>query len=197
MPVQEWIAGTRGAMSERRCDESGRGEPLRTGRRAFLRRQTFEVLRVVRTSLHAHGFTFQPPDRRTHCVLAGFDHCALDSWIVRDRVQDAGRLRCLERQIESRHPTRVGSDLVAVRRQPARTGAETGEHGTKILGVDLALETESRCTAADPLAVGLAGAGVVVVERLGDTRQLVRLLPDAQLRDRQHAPQREPRSPTG
>src|SRR5690606_30767291 len=48
-----------------------------------------------------------------------------------------------------------------------------------------------------PLTGRLAGAGVVVVERLGHTRQLVRLLAHPELRDAQHAGhETSPRSPT-
>ena len=78
--------------------------------------------------------------------------------------------------------------LFAVRCEPAATGGESGEHSAEVFAGDVAGESETGGGPADPLAVGFARAGVVGVERLGDTRELVRLLADTELGDRQHAP---------
>ena len=79
-----------------------------------------------------------------------------------------------------------GRGLLPVRRQPTPPGRQPGQHRPQIIGVDLAVEAEPPGAAADPHAARLAGAGVVVVEGLGDPRQLVGLLTDAELGDRQH-----------
>ena len=65
-------------------------------------------------------------------------------------------------------------------------GRSPGEHGTQVVGIDLAVEAEAGGADAEPLAVSFAGAGVVVVERLRDTGELIRLLAHAELGDRQH-----------
>jgi hypothetical protein len=80
----------------------------------------------------------------------------------------------------------VRGESFAVWGQAAVAWCETGEDGSQIISVDLAGEPEARRGAADPLAVRFTGTGVVIVQRLGDTRQLVGLLTDTKLRYRQH-----------
>ena len=170
-------------MPERRRDDPGGRQPSWAGGLAVVGVEAGEVGEVVRAALHPDRFAFEPADRGAHRRLAGLDHRALHPWVVGHGVEHARRLRCLERQVEAGHPARVRAHRVAVRGQPAGAGTEPGEHGSQIVGVDLAVEAERLGAAADPLAVRLAGTGVVVVERLGDTGQVVGLLADAELGD--------------
>jgi hypothetical protein len=71
--------------------------------------------------------------------------------------------------------------------EPTRARRESGEHRPQIIGVDLARKPESFRSRAEPAARGFARTGVVVVEGLGDARELVGLLADAKLGDAQHS----------
>ena len=82
----------------------------------------------------------------------------------------------------------MGADLVSIRRQAAGPWPYSGKHGTQVIRSHLPDEAEVGGRTAKPLAVRFACAGVVVVERLGDTRELVGLLADTELCDRQHRP---------
>ena len=131
-------------------------------------------------------FTFQPAERCADSDLTGVDDRALHPHIIRDGVQDRNGFRCLECQIEPRHPTRMGADRFAVRGEPAGAGSDPGEHGAQVIGVDVAGQAEAFRSDPSPPARRLARAGVVVVQRLGDPRQLVRLLTDPELGDAEH-----------
>ena len=183
MPVQQRVARARGAMPERRGDHPAGSQASGTSGRPVVFVEACEVGEIVRPALHPHRFTFQVADGNAHRRFARFDHCALDARVVRHRIQHARRLRCLERQVEPGHPARVRPQRLTVRCQPAGSGTQPGEHGPQIIRIDLAAETEPAGAAADPLAVGFTGAGVVVAQRLGDAGQVVGLLADAELGD--------------
>src|SRR5262249_55438606 len=74
----------------------------------------------------------------------------------------------------------------AVGRQATPAGSQPGQNSAQIIRVDVAFQRESGGTTPDPHTLGLAGAGVVVVQRLGDTGELIGLLTDTELGDRQH-----------
>ena len=65
-----------------------------------------------------------------------------------------------------------------------------GQHRGQLVGLDLAVEAEVRGGAADPVALGLALAGVVVLGAFGDLLGVVALLADAELPDREHQRER-------
>ena len=132
------------------------------------------------------SFAFEPAERGADGDLTGVDDRPLHPHIIGDGVQDRHRLRRFERQVKPRHPTRMGADRFAVRGEPAGAGSDPGEHGAQVVGVDVTGQPEPFRADASPPARRLTRAGVVVVQRLGDTRKLVRLLADPELGDTEH-----------
>ena len=176
-------------MPEARCDDAVGGDPLWPPLGGVVRVESLLAVEpglVVRSAVGADRFAFQPGDRFAYGDFAGVDDRSLDAWIVRDGVQHAGRLRQFERQIEPGDAPCGGAELVAVRVKTAVAGGEAGEHGAQIVGSYVAGQVESCGSPAEPLADGFAGAGVVVVEGLGDPGQVVGLLADTEFGDRQH-----------
>jgi hypothetical protein len=141
---------------------------------------------VVGAAPHPKRLPLQPAQRRPHRRLTRFDHGALHPGIIRDGIEHGRRLRCLERQIEARHPPPMRSGLFAVGRQATPARSQPGQDGAHIIRLYVAVKSEPPGTTTDPHAMGFAGAGVVVVQRLGDPRELVGLLTEAELGDRQH-----------
>ncbi len=176
-------------MTEPGRHHSVGAEPARPCRRIGL---AGEPRLVVRPTLYLDRLPLQPADRLPDRDLARLDDCTLDTRIVRDRIEHARRLRHLERQIEPRHPTRMRPKGITIRRQPTGTRPAAGEDRAQIVRLHPTGEPEPSSTTTEPHPLGLARTRVVRVERLGDARQLVRLLTHTQLGDRQHLQQREP-----
>ena len=143
----------------------------------------------MRAAADPDDLAFEPPDSRAGRRFAGLDDRGLHPRVVGHGIEHAGRLRCLEREVEAGCSTWVWHWDGAVRREAAVARGEAGEDGSEVVGVDGVGEAELGRATADPDAGGLAGARVVVVERLGNARQLVRLLADTESRYRQHVGQ--------
>jgi hypothetical protein len=150
---------------------------------------------VPRTASDVDRFAFQPSQRCVYGVLAGFDNGVLDSRVVRDGVEDADRLRGFERQIEAGYPFGVRANRLTIRREPTGAGCHPGEDRPQVIGGDIAGEAEGFRADAGPSAGGFARARVVVVQRLGDTGELVGLLADAEFGNAEHTPIRQKRAP--
>ena len=176
-------------MTETCCDDAVGGDPLWPPLGRVVRVEGLLLVEprlVVRSAIGADRFAFQPGDRFADGGLAGVDDRSLDAWIVGDGVQHAGRFRQFECQIEPWDAPGRGAELVAVRVKATGAGGEPSEHGAQIVGAYVAGQVESCGSPAEPLANGFAGAGVVVVEGLGDSGEVVGLLADSEFGDRQH-----------
>ena len=88
-----------------------------------------------------------------------------------------------------------GAEWVAVRIKTTGAWSESGEHGAQIVGSYVAGQVESCRSPAEPLADRFAGAGVVVIEGLGDPGEVVGLLADSEFGDRQHGAPTHPTPP--
>lgn len=102
--------------------------------------------------------------------------------VVAEPVEDADRLGRRERQVEAgdaRAAPALGQRFTAPRVRAVEREAEP-------VALDLATDPELARSAAHPASGRLAGAGVVVLGALGDSLEVVALLPLAELSDRQH-----------
>jgi hypothetical protein len=100
-------------------------------------------------------------ERGAHRSVVAFADRTRDV-VVPDGIEHRHGLRRRERQVETRHRIRPGR--IAQLRIPGRCAPL--EQRSKVVPVDLAIQAEQPCTEADPLAVGLAGADVVVLAAL-------------------------------
>lgn len=193
VPVQKRVTCTAGAMPEHGGHDATSGEHtdlrgLGSGRVAGC--EIVQVRGVPGPTAHSNRFAFQPGDCLPDGGFAGLDDLPLDTRIVRDGIEHGHRLRRLEREVEPWHPTRMRAQRLAVRGQATRSRRDASEHRSKVVRGHRTIEAEAFRADTDPDAVSFATAGVVVVQTLGDAGEGVGLLPDPQLGDAQHAPQR-------
>jgi hypothetical protein len=104
--------------------------------------------------------------------------------LAAERPGERDRLRRREGEIETGDRATAG-DMAEAERLAARRMA-AGQHRAQALGVDLAVESQVRGRAADPVPLRLTLAGVVVLGAFGDLLGVVALLAGAELPDREH-----------
>ena len=68
----------------------------------------------------------------------------------------------------------------------AAGGIDAGQHRDELVGIDLALQAEILGCVAEPAALSLSFAGVVVLGSFGDLVEVVALLARSHLPDREH-----------
>ena len=101
-----------------------------------------------------------------------------------ERPGQRDRLRRREGEVEAGDRAAAADRAEAERLAVDRAAA--GQHRGQLLAVDLAVEAEKGGRGADPVALRLALAGVVVLGAFGDLLQVVGLLARAELADREH-----------
>ena len=134
------------------------------------------------------GVSLQVADGFADGGVVGFGDLAADRGAA-ERPGQRDRLRRREGEVEAGDRFSVGRGLQAERIAAGRVAA--GQHEDQLLALDLAVEAEELGAVAEPVALGLALAGVVVLGAFGDFAQVVALLAGAELADREH--QRRPR----
>ena len=70
-----------------------------------------------------------------------------------------------------------------VRCQSATTGQQASEHCPQIIRIDITSQVQTESALADPAAGRFACTGVIVIQRLSDAGQLIRLGTNTELRD--------------
>ncbi len=98
-----------------------------------------------------------------------------------ERPGQRDRLRGREGQVEAGDRLAAGRGLQAERLAVDRIA--TGQHRDELVGLDLAVEAEIPGGVAEPVALGLALAGVVVLGPFGDLVEVVAVLAGAELAD--------------
>jgi hypothetical protein len=101
-----------------------------------------------------------------------------------ERPGQRDRLRRREGQIEAGDGLAARCRLQA--EQLAVDRVAPGQHRDELVGLDLAVETQQLGPLAEPGALGLALARVVVLGAFGDLAEVVALLAYSELADRQH-----------
>jgi hypothetical protein len=131
-----------------------------------------------------------PAGLALHVVERGGDRCPMDPGdlgagaLAAERPGERHRLRCREGEVEAGDGAATG-DVAQAERITARRVA-AGQHRRKPLGVDLAAQAQVDSGGAEPVALGLTAAGVVVLGAFGDPLGVVALLAGAELPDGEH-----------
>ena len=120
-----------------------------------------------------------------HRRAVRFDDLGRDV-VVAEGVENRHRLGRREGQIPARYAVRAGV-AAELRRRPR---VDAAENLPQIVVGDLAVETEPGGARTRPLPGRLAAARVVVLDALGDRRQVVVLLASAELADGEHGARR-------
>jgi len=180
------IPGAARAMPERGADEPGARQP--PGPETVTIRGARSP--IVRAAPHPARLAFQPRCRSVDGRVGGLDDVGAHQRI-RQRVQHRHRLRGAEGEIKARYPVAPRAQLLTVGCQSGAR-SQPGEHRLQVLGAYLAGHSERRHRRPHPAARRLTRPRVIVVEAAGDLPQVVVLLTDAQLPQRQHHPPIDP-----
>ena len=105
---------------------------------------------------------------------------------VAERPEQRGRLRDREGEIEAGDSASAADRTQAQRLARSRVAA--GQHRGQLVGFDHPVQAELLCRVTEPLALGLALAGVVVLSAFGHLVEVVALLSYAELAYREHPP---------
>src|SRR5665811_53364 len=100
--------------------------------------------------------------------------------------KQGGRLGDREGEIEAGNRAAPADGAQAQRLAGRRVAA--GQHRRQLVGLDRAVEAQVFGRVAEPLTLGLALAGVVVLSAFGDLVEVVALLSYAELANREHPP---------
>ncbi len=169
MGVQMRVASTARSVPEPRSDEPDTRESSRT---ELLERSRLR-LTIVRPATDETGFSFEPTDRFFDGDVGGLDDLGTHERIPKC-IEHTHRLRSRERQVETRDTVLPRLDLVTVRGQPG-PGVEASKDGSKLITGDLVVKIEGVVGESEPAATSFAGAGVVVVDAVGDLAEVVLL----------------------
>ena len=165
--VELRIAGTGGAVLEGGGEEAVAADELGA---------TVTAPRPARLPLHVVEGTGQR-------LALSFADLAGDLGAA-ERPKQRDGLRRREGEIEAGDRAAT-TDVTQAERRPGR-GVVAGQHRRQLIGIDLALEAEFDGGVTEPVALGLALSGVVVLRAFGDLRRVVALLAGAELADRDH-----------
>jgi hypothetical protein len=161
--VELWVAGARGAVDIARREKAvALDELMPSGAAAG---PAGGLLEVVETRPHRLG-------------VGGFDLGG--DGMAAERPGQGDRLRRREGQVESRDG--ATPNMAEAERLPG-CRIVPGQHRHQLGGLDLALQAEILGGVADPVALGLPLAGVVVLGAFGDLAEVVVLLTAAELAD--------------
>ena len=126
------------------------------------------------------GLALQISERLGDGGGVGFLDLAGDR-MAAERPGQRDRLRGREGWVEAGDRLAAGSGLQSEQLAVDRIAA--GQHRDELVGLDLAVEAEMLGGVAEPVALGLALAGVVVLSAFGDLVEVVTLLAGAELPD--------------